>query len=388
MQFILPIIYKVIKKAIDRAPDDLRVLLLSGTPIFDKPHEIALTMNLLKLPEDLPTGSKFNEKFLKTKKKKSGEISYKAIKMKIFKNKIRGFVSYYRGAPPIAFPETEMKIVKCKMSDYQYKSYKTVATKEGPFRTGDILKLPNNFFIGSRIISNIAFPKKEINKKGYDMFKGNKLQLGNLKKYSIKFYKILKSIKKCEGTVFIYSNFKEFGGLKSFIKVLEYHNFKNYRNHGEGEKRFAVWSGGIRHSVKEEIKEIFNQRKNKDGSKLKVLLGSPSIKEGVSLLRVKEVHIMEPYWNLSRLEQVEGRAVRYCSHKDLPKKHRKVNIYLYIATHPDDPDTVDKYILNMAYKKDKIISQFTMALKESAVDCKLNYYGNVHSEEDHIECDR
>ena len=25
-------------------------------------------------------------------------------------------------------------------------------------------KLPNNFFIGSRIISNIAFPKKEINK--------------------------------------------------------------------------------------------------------------------------------------------------------------------------------------------------------------------------------
>ena len=31
------------------------------------------------------------------------------------------------------------------MSDYQFKSYKTVYTQEGPFRTGDILSLPNNF---------------------------------------------------------------------------------------------------------------------------------------------------------------------------------------------------------------------------------------------------
>jgi hypothetical protein len=50
--------------------------------------------------------------------------------------------------------------------------------------------------------------------------------------------------------------------------------------------------------------------------------------------------------------------------------------------------TIDKYILNMAYKKNKIISQFEMALKESAVDCNLNYYGNVYNKKDeHIECE-
>ena len=55
----------------------------------------------------------------------------------------------------------------------------------------------------------------------------------------------------------------------------------------------------------------------------------PAIKEGVSLLRVKYVHIIEPYWNLSRLEQVIGRAVRFCSHKDVEEDKRIVKVYIY-----------------------------------------------------------
>ena len=48
------------------------------------------------------------------------------------------------------------------------------------------------------------------------------------------------------------------------------------------------------------------------------MLGSPSVREGVSFKRVRQVHILEPYWNMSRYEQVIGRAIRFCSHKDLP----------------------------------------------------------------------
>lgn len=379
--------YKTISKAIDKAPDDLRIILLSGTPIFDKPVEIALTMNLLKLPEKMPTGTEFNDTFLDSYKNKDGEIIYSPKNLDLFKDYVRGYVSYYRGAPPIAFPKKEIKIVKCKMSDYQFKSYQTVATNEGPFRTGDILKLPNNFFIGSRIISNIAFPKKGINEKGFQKFDGRRLQIARIKRFSAKFYKMIKKIKKCEGTVFVYSNFKEYGGLKSFVKVLEYHGFKNYKDYGQGDKRFAIWSGDEKHSMKEELKKVFNQKENQYGDKLKVILGSPSIKEGVSLLRVSEVHVMEPYWNLSRLDQVIGRAVRFCSHKDVPSYDRLVQIYIYIAYHPDDKMTIDKYILSMAENKSEIISHFEKALKESAVDCKLNYHGNVHKKKEHLECE-
>ena len=41
----------------------------------------------------------------------------------------------------------------------------------------------------------------------------------------------------------------------------------------------------------------------------------------------------------------------------------------------------------MAESKNSIISKFETALKESAVDCKLFYHGNVHKKKDHISCD-
>jgi superfamily II DNA or RNA helicase len=59
--------YKKLKKDIDKAPSDLRIVLLSATPIFDKPLEIALTLNLLPLNEkfDLKT---FNDTYININK--------------------------------------------------------------------------------------------------------------------------------------------------------------------------------------------------------------------------------------------------------------------------------------------------------------------------------
>ena len=66
---------KTIYNAILKAPDDIRIVLLSGTPMFDKPSEIGLTLNLLKLKNEFPVGTKFNDKFLKIYKK-NNEIIY------------------------------------------------------------------------------------------------------------------------------------------------------------------------------------------------------------------------------------------------------------------------------------------------------------------------
>ena len=196
----------------------------------------------------------------------------------------------------------------------------------------DILKLPNNFFIGSRMISNVPFPDKLIKEDGYDAFRGNAIkENGDLMKYSIKFYKILRNIKKCKGTAFVYSNFREYGGIQTFIKVLENNGFKNFNKEGPGKNRFAIWSGEEDLLTKEYTKDYFNKHENENGSILKVILGSPAIKEGVSLLRVRQVHIMEPYWNMSRLDQIMGRAIRFCSHKDMKKEMRCYGIFIYCS---------------------------------------------------------
>lgn len=382
--------YQNLKKTIDNSDQDTRIILLSATPMFDKPLEIALTLNLLRPEDNIFSTNNFNQNFLQIKRN-SKEVSYKAKNIDKFKNLISGMVSYYRGAPPQTFPEENFKVVRCKMSDFQYKSYLSAMSTEdnfirGSFRNVDILKLPNNFFIGPRILSNISFPNKGIGLMGYTSLKEDALLIQNIKEYSIKFYKIYQNLRKSEGPVFIFSNFKDIGGIKSLVKFLEFHGFKSYKDYGEGEKRYAVWTGDEPHVVKEEIKFIFNQKENENGSKIKIMLGSPSIKEGVTLLRVEQVHMLEPYWNFSRMKQIIGRAIRYCSHKDLPKRRRFVDVFLYISTYPNIK-TIDEYIWKLAKKKQKLIKQFEDSLKEKAIDCEIFYEGNNYEDEEPIKCE-
>ena len=384
--------YRILKNIIDKTDQDsLKVFLLSATPMFDRPVEIALTLNLLRPKQLLPIGNDFNNEFISCSKNES-EINYKAINLDKFKELTTNLISYYRGAPSQTFPEMEFKVVRCNMNNFQYKSYLTSLSKlddnvKGFFKNVDLLKLPADFFLGPRMISNVSFPNKSIGEVGFSSFKDNNLQLQNIQNYSIKFYKIFKKIKNSEGLIFVYSNFKEVGGLKSFVKFIEYHGFKNYKTFGEGFKRYAIWSGDEPHHIKEEIKHVFNKKENFDGSKIKIILGSPSIKEGVSLLRVEQIHILEPYWNLSRIQQIIGRGIRFCSHKDLPKSKQLVKVYLYLATHQKEEVSIDEYIWSLAKKKNKLIEQFEHILKENAIDCQLFHARNYYkSDEQKLIC--
>lgn len=379
--------YKVLYETISEAPANLRIILLSATPMFDKPVEIALTLNLLRIPFELPTGREFDKMFVKCRRDRTGKYVYRSKNLDIFKERITGYVSYFRGADPKAFPESTVRYVKCEMSDFQYKSYLTVMKKEKKaikrrykaFKSGGIQKLPMNFFIGTRIISNIAFPNKNIKEKGYESLQSRHMRY--LAKYSVKFAKIISKINRCSGTVFVYSNFKAYGGIKSFIKVLEYHNYKNYSEYGEGRRRYAVWSGDEKSAYKDEMKAVVNQMSNMNGSKIKVMLLTPSAREGVSFYNMQQVHILEPYWNKSRLDQIIGRAIRFCSHKNMPEEKRMVKVYIYIATHPSEKETIDQHIQKIASRKNKLIKEFEVALKETAIDCTLFKHGNVYRAE-------
>jgi hypothetical protein len=77
-----------------------------------------------------------------------------------------------------------------------------------------------------------------------------------------------------------------------------------------------------------------------------------------------------------------GRAIRFCSHKDVAKSKRKVNIYLYLATYPEET-TIDQHIWNLAKKKNKLIGQFENTLKEIAFDCQLFYNRNYYPTDEH-----
>lgn len=388
--------YQVLSNLIDNAPLELRLILLSATPMFDKPNEIALTLNLLRLPTNLPTGNEFDQMFIDETKLRNGELMITSKNLDIFKRLTKGCVSYFRGADPISFPELKLKYVKCQMSNFQYRAYATVMKEEDRgdkfkkyasgvrlVRDGDIMQLPNNFFIGTRMVSNIAFPNNNVGEDGLESLTERKI-INRLEKYSIKFYKILKKIEKCHGKVFVYSGFRGYGGLESFIKVLDIFGYKNYEQYGDGRNRYGIFSGEENSLEKERIKDVFNRENNIYGDKLKILLLSPAAREGLSLYNVRQLHILEPYWNFSRISQILGRAVRYCSHKALPEEQRVVHAYIYMAVHENERETVDQYIAKLAFKKSKIIQEFENALKENAVDCELfknmNHLGELRCE--------
>jgi superfamily II DNA or RNA helicase len=287
------------------------------------------------------------------------------------------------------------------MTEFQYSAYKRVLQNEEKLlKEKNILKkvlkdlnvsdLPNNFYIGTRMISNIVFPNRKINDSGFKSLTNKKI-LANLDDFSCKFKEIMEKIEKCHGKVFVYSAFKEYGGIKSFARVLDAFGYQDYMKEGDGKKRYAIWSGDEPITVKEEIKTVYNMKNNLSGKRLKILLGSPSIKEGVSLLAVRQVHVIEPYWNRSRLDQVIGRASRFCSHKDLPEEKRIVKVYVYVSVAPEYgkknvPETIDQYIQQLTIDKDKIIKTFEKAIKEIAIDCNLNKNANVYEGEETIQC--
>ena len=89
-----------------------------------------------------------------------------------------------------------------------------------------------------------------------------------------------------------------------------------------------------------ESSEDFNKYKkekeqfNEDGSELKVILGTQAASEGLNIFNVRGIHILDPWHHLNRLEQIVGRGLRSCSHKNLSLDKRNLTVFLYVVTYP------------------------------------------------------
>ena len=121
---------------------------------------------------------------------------------------------------------------------------------------------------------------------------------------------------------------------------------------------------------------------NKNGEKIKVVIISMTGAEGLDFKNLRQVHILEPWYNLSLIEQIIGRAVRNCSHKALEFKKRNVEIFLYgTLMNNSEEEAVDLYIYRLAELKAVQIGRVSRILKESSVDCILNIDQTLFTEQ-------
>jgi hypothetical protein len=146
---------------------------------------------------------------------------------------------------------------------------------------------------------------------------------------------------------------------------------------------YVEFHGGIKDWQERERGMVaFNKPENKYGEQIKIILISPAGSEGLSLANVRQAHIMEPYWNEVRITQMIGRAIRLCSHKDLPVDQRHVDVYRYKSVRSKGTKfTTDQHIEDLARSKDGLIQSFLDAVKQAAIDCVLNKNHNMITQE-------
>ena len=119
---------------------------------------------------------------------------------------------------------------------------------------------------------------------------------------------------------------------------------------------------------------------NTHGENVKVVIISVAGSEGLDFKNIRQVHILEPWYNMNLLEQIIGRAIRNCSHKRLPYSHRNVELYLYGSrlTNPEI-EAIDMYLYRLSEFKAVKIGVVSRVLRTSAVDCLLNVQHNTQT---------
>jgi hypothetical protein len=131
------------------------------------------------------------------------------------------------------------------------------------------------------------------------------------------------------------------------------------------------------------IKNIFNNINNKEGKHIKFILGSKVMNEGVSLKNVGQVHILDVYFNLGKVDQAVGRGIRYCSHWKVMNENNvypEVKVFKYVVGLSDSLSTEEE-LYRKAEIKHILVKKVERIIKEVAIDCPLNYNGNLHREE-------
>jgi superfamily II DNA or RNA helicase len=437
--------------------DNVRVILISGSPAINIPYELGLMFNLLR-PDIFPKSeTQFNQTYVSTNVYPMINPATK----NNFQRRILGLVSHYVGATPEYFAKKVVHYVDVPMSEYQdliYTHYEKIEEKiarkmksssSGNYKaytrqscnfvfpvmrqglTGETRPRPRDFKLKESEIeaitkrvekqkyykADVYLKKVELFVNSFDEYLENKLKNDINNKYTLiedisQFRKIYNNkytvvdytnfindknkksellmalhsasakmtfmifnIMNSPGPVLVYSNYVVMEGLQIFKIYLKYLGFTKYVSHDKGTNgyRYMEYHGGIDTKERKRTLEIFNKKENKIGDIAKIIMISPAGAEGISLNNTRQVHIMEPYWHEVRITQMIGRAIRQCSHSDLPMDQRVVEVFRYKSVRGLNKKwTTDQFIEDSARSKEGLIQSFLDAMKEAAVDCMLN----------------
>jgi superfamily II DNA or RNA helicase len=382
-----------------------KILLLSGTPIFNETYEFSLIGNLLK-PNVFPNIIHNDEINLLrwsddniTDKNLQGIISYypgdsENYPTVYYKNPIKIMMSKEQSIRYLYYFNTELTTInmgppknKLKYTDperykkkyeryimslkhinsrqalnffYKDKILKKCSDKKMTFKINEtdddeILRLFENY-VTTKYSENDD-KDENYKKEGWindNYFLNNKL----VTKYSPKFAAILINIVlNLDTKHVVYTFFKTKGGLDMLKYFLDKCGIKN-----------EIFSGDLDDKKRQKLLNNFNNPNNLNGEKIKVLLLSEAGAEGITLKDVNNFHIVESS-NESLIKQAIGRVVRYKSHENSPKNRNYVNIWRYWSVLYDTKSpTLDQLLFDKGITKIEKNELFISRLIQNSIE--------------------
>jgi hypothetical protein len=255
-------------------------------------------------------------------------------------------------------------------------------------------------------VCNVVFPGPATNKYGKAGFDGAFARAGSgagrelqvryadatappflagaqLADHAPKIKAVVERVARCDGVAMVYTRWV-WGGLVPLCIALEHAGFSRFeappmltnmkgQGKGKGSLKYAVICG--QREVASDIPRAIaalTSAANLDGSVVKVVLISDKGTEGLDLKFLREVHVLEPWYHLNKIEQIVGRASRHCSHAALPAAKRNVTVYLHAVVDLKGRETLDLRVYRMAEGKQRRIDHVERVLRNHSIDCNLN----------------
>ncbi len=388
----------------------MTLVLLSATPMFDRFDEIIYFFNLFLWNDhrqDPSKSLKVDDIFKKDGTFKTPE------KEALFRGWCHEYISFLRGDNPFTFPfrlppPEEMVAKFDRTTDVKGKRITeprkylplTVSYLQSPQK--EIVKIQTgqtrDSSVSTMVVSPDGRPIMSCFEKGSDvskyLFKYASdvqpfLNPSNLPKYATKFNTILNCLTDTSGIAFVYSNFIR-GGILQFAMALEEAGFEpalgprmlektSGEYTGPSRGKYAMLSSEMKEKQLEQLIRRLRRQENANGQDIKIILGSPLVSEGIDFKNVRQVHILDPWYNMSRMEQIIGRGLRTCSHSGLPFENQNCTVYLHTTRYLDTAqETYDEYVYRVFIEeKAKMISKVKRVISESAIDCSLQIATNM-----------
>lgn len=393
----------------------VRLILMSATPMYNRHEEIVDLLNLLLLNDGQPElrGELFDKGGALTPEgeRRLGEAAF-------------GRVSYMRGDNPDTFPlrltsaaagltrppppaavdvnghaiqparrlRTE-QLHFSVLSPLQARLYDALTPTGGydsSVRWSSTFQQHCNVSFGDEAVGEEGF-RKAFRVRGDDSvmrvsYRGAPLLSPELlARHAPKMAAVVASVKRCDGSAFVFSRYK-WSGVIPLAIALEEEGFLPIRGRpllesaaraaggADAAPRYAMITSDENFTATGVSVGEIVARLNDPGSGLRVVLGTLKASEGLDFKGVREVHVLDPWHHMNVTEQIVGRCVRYCSHTALPEEKRNVTVFLHCAAFSLDAgrrETNDEYMYRTAFRKLARVGEVSRVLKRNAIDCPV-----------------